>query len=83
MTGSRVRKMTMEDNGLMHETYKGYDIWVSWNDDTMGFDFSVQNAKGEKIACSGASYFYDSNALKAAKEVVEKEWNGLGQEQEA
>lgn len=65
----------------MNETYKGYEIRVSWNDETFGFDFSVWDKNGEKIACSEASYFYDSNALKAAKEAVDNKLGGLSQEQ--
>lgn len=65
----------------MYETYKGYEIRVSWNDETFGFDFSVRDKNGEKIACSEASYFYDSNALKAAKEAVDNKLGGLSQEQ--
>lgn len=59
----------------MYETYKGYEIRVRWNDETFGFDFSVRDKNGEKIACSEASYFYDSNALKAAKEAVDQKIN--------
>lgn len=65
----------------MYETYKGYEIRVRWNDETFGFDFSVRDKNGEKIACSEASYFYDGNALKAAKEAVDNKLAGLSQEQ--
>ena len=52
--------------------YKGYYIAVSWNNREMGFDFAVYDPEHRKVARSDASYFFDYNAEKAAKEAVDK-----------
>lgn len=52
--------------------YKGYYITVRWNDKEMGFDFAVYDPEHRRVAQSGATYFFDYNAEKAAKEAVDK-----------
>ena len=52
--------------------YKGYYIAVSWNNREMGFDFAVYDPEHREVARSDASYFFDYNAEKAAKEAVDK-----------
>lgn len=56
----------------MTEKYKGYIISTSWNGKTTGFDFRVYSENGTKSFSSEASYFYEENALKAAKKAVDE-----------
>lgn len=56
----------------MFETYKGYGISITWSDKEMGFHYAVRRADGAEVANSPEAYFYDENALKAAKEIVDK-----------
>lgn len=56
----------------MFETYKGHGISVTWSSKEMGFHYAVCRADGTEVAHSLEAYFYDENALKTAKEVVDK-----------
>ena len=56
----------------MTEKYKGYTISTSWNGKTTGFDFRVYSENGTESFSSEASYFYEENALKAAKKAVDE-----------
>lgn len=56
----------------MFETYKGYGITVTWSNKEMGFHYAVCRADGTEAAHSPEAYFYDRNALKAAREIVDK-----------
>lgn len=56
----------------MFETYKGYGISVTWSDKEMGFHYAVRRADGAEAAHSPEAYFYGENALKAAREIVDK-----------
>lgn len=56
----------------MFETYKGYGISVTWSDKEMGFHYAVRRADGAEVVHSPEAYFYDENALKAAREIVDK-----------
>lgn len=55
----------------MSEIYKGHRIVTSWNYKKMGFDYCVK-VNGTEVAHSPEAYFYEENAVKAAKEVVDK-----------
>ena len=52
----------------MHETYRGYELYTTWNDEALGFDYSVWSSEKERVACSSEAYFYEENAMKEAKE---------------
>lgn len=45
---------------------------MKWNDDTFGFDYIVKNGMGQIEVHSPESYFYEENALAAAKRVVDE-----------
>ena len=55
----------------MHETYRGYELYTTWNDEALGFDYSVWSSEKERVACSSEAYFYEENAMKEAKEEVD------------
>ena len=52
--------------------YKGYYIAVSWNDKELGFDFTVYDPEHRKVAWNIEAFFFDYNAEKEAKEIVDK-----------
>lgn len=54
----------------MVESYEGHLICISWNHKRMGYDFRIYDADIREIACSKMPYFYEENALDAAKETV-------------
>lgn len=56
----------------MHETYRGYELYTTWNDEALGFDYSVWSSEKERVACSSEAYYYEKNAMIAAKEDVDK-----------
>jgi len=56
----------------MTEKYKGYTISTSWNSRTTGFDFRVHSENGTELFSSEAPYFYEENALKAAKKAIDE-----------
>ena len=59
----------------MHETYRGSELYTTWNDEALGFDYSVWSSEKEMVACSSEAYFYVVNAMIAAKEDVDKRLN--------
>lgn len=61
----------------MHETYQGYELYTTWNDEALGFDYSVWSSEKGRVACSLEAYFYEENAMKAAKEDVDKLLNSV------
>ncbi|EOS27163.1 hypothetical protein C806_00756 [Lachnospiraceae bacterium 3-1] len=52
-------------------TYKGYRINVYWTDKDWGYRFTVYDPEGKVAAESEAAYFYDDNALKEAKKIID------------
>lgn len=57
-----------QEDFIMGETYRGYQITIAWNSETTGYDFIITPPDNGKIVTSEDSYFYDYNAVKAAKE---------------
>lgn len=51
--------------------YKGYRINVYWTNKDWGFRFKVYGLNGKVAAESEAAYFYEDNALKEAKKIVD------------
>lgn len=52
--------------------YKGYSIHVYWTDKDWGFRFKVYDQNGKVATKSEAAYFYEDNALKEAKKIVDR-----------
>ena len=52
--------------------YKGYRINVYWTNKDWGFRFKVYDLNGKVVAESEAAYFYEDNALKEAKKIVDR-----------
>lgn len=64
----------------MTETYKGYQIIVFWRMKSMGYHYRVLGKGNEMVAESIDAFFYEENAWKVAKELVDRmqpQLNGL------
>lgn len=57
---------------MMREKYKNYTINVCWRKSDLGFKFEIYDAENTFVFESTGAYFYDCNALKAAKEFIDK-----------
>lgn len=57
---------------IMGETYRGFQITIAWNSETTGYDFIITPPDNGKIITSEDSYFYDYNAVKAAKVKIDE-----------
>ena len=55
----------------MKETYNGYELSTAWDDEALGFGFSVHDKKGMEVSKSTDPYFYEENALTAARAVAD------------
>lgn len=64
----------------MYEKYKGYGIHTAWNDNTAGFDFQIYGADGRDAGTNELSYFFEENAMAAAKQTVDEMLEGLDQQ---
>ena len=64
----------------MYEKYKGYGIQTGWNNNTTGFDFRIYDADGKTAGKNELSYFYEENAMAAAKQTVDKMPEELNQQ---
>ncbi len=51
----------------MKEIYNGYELSTAWDDEALGFGFSVHDKKGVEVSKSIDPYFYEENALTAAR----------------
>ena len=51
----------------MKEIYNGYELRTEWDDEALGFGFSVHDKKGMEVSKSIDPYFYEENALTAAR----------------
>ena len=51
----------------MKEIYNGYELSTAWDDEALGFGFSVHDEKGTEVSHSTDPYFYEENALTAAR----------------
>ena len=51
----------------MKEIYNGYELQTEWDDEALGFGFSVHDKKGMEVSKSIDPYFYEENALTAAR----------------
>ena len=51
----------------MKEIYNGYELSTAWDDEALGFGFSVHDKRGMEVSKSIDPYFYEENALTAAR----------------
>ena len=51
----------------MKEIYNGYELQTEWDDEALGFGFSVHDKNGAEVSRSVDPYFYEENALIAAR----------------
>ena len=51
----------------MKEIYNGYELRTEWDDVALGFGFSVHDKNGAEVSRSTDPYFYEENALIAAR----------------
>ena len=51
----------------MRENYNGYELSTEWDDEALGFGFSVHDKNGAEVSRSVDPYFYEENALTAAR----------------
>lgn len=51
----------------MKEIYNGYELSTEWDDEVLGFGFSIHDKNGAEVSCSVDPYFYEENALIAAR----------------
>ena len=51
----------------MKEIYNGYELQTEWDDVALGFGFSVHDKNGAEVSRSVDPYFYEENALIAAR----------------
>ena len=56
----------------MKEIYNGYELSTAWDDEALGFGFSVHDKKGMEVSKSIDPYFYEENALTAADALPEQ-----------
>ncbi len=56
----------------MFETYKGYGISVTMSCGDGGFHYAVYHADATKVVPNSEAYFLYENALKDAREIVDK-----------
>jgi hypothetical protein len=51
----------------MKEIYNGYELQTEWDDEALGFGFSVHDKNGAEVSKSIDPYFYEENSLTAAR----------------
>ena len=51
----------------MKKIYNGYELSTAWDDEALGFGFSVHDKKGMEVSKSTDPYFYEENALTEAR----------------
>ena len=51
----------------MKEIYNGYDLQTEWDDEALGYGFRIYGRDGAEVSKSTDPYFYEENALTAAR----------------
>ena len=51
----------------MKEIYNGYELQTEWDDGALGYGFRISNRSGVEVSKSMDPYFYEENALIAAR----------------
>ncbi len=52
---------------MMREDYNGYELSTVWDDGALGFGFRIHDKNGAEVSRSVDPYFYEENALTAAR----------------
>ena len=52
---------------MMREDYNGYGLSTVWDDEALGFGFRIHDKNGAEVSRSVDPYFYEENALIAAR----------------
>ena len=55
----------------MREDYNGYELRTAWDDEALGYGFRIFDKSGAEVSRSTDPYFYEENALMAAREVTD------------
>ena len=55
----------------MKEIYNGYELSTAWDDGALGFGFSIHDKNGAEVSRSVDPYFYEENALIAARDAAD------------
>ena len=51
----------------MKEIYNGYELRTEWDDEALGYGFRIYGRDGAEVSKSIDPYFYEENALTAAR----------------
>ena len=51
----------------MKEIYNGYELQTEWDDEALGYGFRIYGRDGAEVSKSTDPYFYEENALTAAR----------------
>ena len=52
---------------MMRENYNGYELQTEWDDEALGYGFRIFDKSGAEVSKSTDPYFYEENALTAAR----------------
>ena len=55
----------------MREKFNGYELSTVWDDEALGFGFCIHDKNGAEVSRSADPYFYEENALMAAREAAD------------
>lgn len=55
----------------MREDYNGYELRTAWVDEALGYGFRIFDKSGAEVSRSTDPYFYEENALMAAREAAD------------
>ena len=55
----------------MREDYNGYELSTAWDDEALGYGFSIFDKGGAEVFRSIDPYFHEENALTAARNAAD------------
>ena len=55
----------------MRENFNGYELSTVWDDEALGLGFCIHDKNGAEVSRSADPYFYEENALMAAREAAD------------
>ena len=55
---------------MRKENYNGYELQTAWDDEALGYGFRIFDKSGAEVSRSVDPYFYEENALVAAREAA-------------
>ena len=56
---------------MMREDYNGYELSTAWDNEALGYGFRISGKDGGEVSRSAEPYFYEENALQAAREAAD------------